>query len=528
MSAQDIPDVHKRPLRRQPLFLSLRLDLLSSLLLMCSMIWVDVAWSCGVNSHLWITDSAICQLSESSRLRAFYEQQRYVDLTRLGSAFPDSGYAISHEYGEVAHWPPFIQSYIEDFQARFGVDDAEWSQEAWDEVAFILGVAAHGFEDELFDSQFLRWVEQEDGAGQDVIDSALDFLLIYEGHTELYPPGDFPSLGVTSALRRAGVEVSVEEVELGVARVRQVALRLSQNPAGLQTLVERNAPLIPWASRHYQSRDIKGSLGHEPRAVAALLEATYLRLRGERVAPLALSWIDPSEPRLLDRAGVEEVDESRWISLYFAVAARTEDIRSALTLKDEAGALIDYEWRGTRWGGGEGFTHLFELSPRVLSREQEHLTLELAGGVGLINGEVTSDAWVSQVHICPIDRCQPPELPEVQWGGKQRGCWVASSVDMMMDTLDHSVDSAQRDQGLEDVEDVTSPQRDMEITSPDQNVNQINDDSTEMNDGIAEMNRPSAGSGCQHTHTSSSLFLVCMMMLTLSFTSQRGQPRQSA
>ena len=164
----------------------------------------------------------------------------------------------------------------------------------------------------------------------------------------------------------------------------------------------------------------------------------------------------------------------------------------------------------------------------MLSREQEHLTLELAGGVGLINGEVTSDVWMSQVHICPMDRCQPPELPEVQWGGKRRGCWVASSVDMMVDTLDHSVDSAQRDQGLEDLEDVTPSKRDMEITSLDQNVRQINDDSPEMNDGISEMNRSSADSGCQHTHTSSSLFLVCMMMLTLSFTSQRGQLRQSA
>ena len=311
-------------------------------------------WSCGVNSHLWITDSAICQLPEASQLRVFYQRQRHVDLTRLGSSFPDSGYAINHEYGEIAHWPPFVQSYIEDFQARFGIDDTVWSEEAWDEVAFILGVAAHGFEDELFDSQFLRWVEQEDGANQNLIDPAIDFLLIYEGHTELYPPGDFPSAGVTSALRRVGLEVSEEEVKLGVARIRQVALQLSQNPESLRGLVDRDTPLIPWASRHYQSRYIRGSLGHEPRAVAALLEATFLRLRGERVAPLTLSRIDPDERSYLDRMGVDTQDESRWISLYFAVAVDTQSVRSALTLKDPQSQPVDFEWRSTRWGGGEG------------------------------------------------------------------------------------------------------------------------------------------------------------------------------
>ena len=86
--------------------------------------------ACGVNAHLWITDSAICQLPEGSLLRAFYTDQRHVDLTRLGSSFPDSGYAVSHAYGEVAHWPPFVQKYIEDFQSRFGVDDEAWSDEA--------------------------------------------------------------------------------------------------------------------------------------------------------------------------------------------------------------------------------------------------------------------------------------------------------------------------------------------------------------------------------------------------------------
>ena len=46
-----------------------------------SVISVREAQACGVNSHLWITDSAICQLPMTSPLRALYEEQVYVDLS---------------------------------------------------------------------------------------------------------------------------------------------------------------------------------------------------------------------------------------------------------------------------------------------------------------------------------------------------------------------------------------------------------------------------------------------------------------
>ena len=519
-------DTHAHPTSSQlPIWMTRRIILsILSLSLSLGLSVFTNAWSCGVNAHLWITDSAICQLPETSRLRALYEQQRHVDLTRLGSAFPDSGYAINHDYGEIAHWPPFIQSYIVDFQMRFGVDETLWSEDAWDEVAFILGVAAHGFEDELFDSQFLRWVEQEDGADQDVLDPALDFLLIYEGHSELYPPDSFPSVGVTSALRSVGVNVSADEVELGVTRVRQIALQLTQNPPGLQAIVEHNAPLIPWASRHYQSREIRGSLGHEPRVVAALLEATYLRIRGESVESLALSWVDPSEPDVLDRAGVETLDESRWVSLYFAVAARTDDIITALTLKNEEGLPIEYEWRGTRWGGGAGFTHLFEVAPRVLTPHQQHLTLELSGGIELINGEITREASTHQIDLCVAERCSPPELPEILWGGRQRGCWVESShdgADENAEVISH--DAAIHDQGTNDQAARDNGQATlMERLSRDQGEtpSRMTLDESLSNDQIdappSEIDRSRQAAGCQSAQVNTTpltLFMTLMIGL---------------
>ena len=47
-------------------------------LLTCVLSPLSVTWACGVNAHLWITDSAICQLPVGSILRQFYSIQNAV------------------------------------------------------------------------------------------------------------------------------------------------------------------------------------------------------------------------------------------------------------------------------------------------------------------------------------------------------------------------------------------------------------------------------------------------------------------
>lgn len=382
------------------------------------------SWACGVNSHLWITDSAICQLPMGSSLRSFYSIQRRVDLTRLGSSFPDSGYAIEHAYGEVAHWPPFIRAYIEDFQARHGSDEQAWSEEALDEVAFILGVTAHGYEDELFDTQFLRWTEQEDGAGQDILDATLDFLLIYERHTELFPPETFPSAGVTSALQRAGVDVEEAQVLQGVGRVRNFALGLTRSPDAVGALVELDRPLIPWAIAHYLDRDIEGSFAHEPRVIAALLEATFRRLKGDDLTSEFLLGLDPNEGVQLSLSRLEAEGEAKWLSLYFAVGIQVETLLQSLSIQDGQGRELEFDWRSTRWGGGQGLTRLFQFSPRLIDEGDRSFTLTLNEGIETVDGRLSELVIRRHISLCEEPNCGTEERPELRWGGQQEGCWV--------------------------------------------------------------------------------------------------------
>ncbi len=490
--------------------------------------------ACGVNAHLWITDSAICQLPQATRTRALFEDQRRVDLTRLGSAFPDSGYAINHEYGEVAHWYPFIQAYIESFHDRHGAEEREWSIEAYDEVAFIMGVAAHGYEDELFDTQFLRWVSQEDDRGQDLIDPAVDLLLIHEGHTELLPPLEFPLESAVEALQRSGVEVSSGDVQAGVSRVHQFALGLSQTPEALTSLVERDAPLIPWTTRHYLNREISGSLAHEPQRVASLLDTIYRRLAGEEVAESVISSVDPSAPRTLDRAGVALRDESRWISLYFNTAVMTQSVLDSLSLSTVEGQNVSFESRSTRWGGGDGYTRIIELSPYDLP-DSSTLRLELSSGIELINGEVTRGAQEYLIEICAQDRCNSPELPELMWGGRQRGCWVREALDLGMadQEMNHvsmidlgMVDSEVNDISMTDLEG--SDLEDSDLEGSDPSVGQSNDQSL---GGQESASAASIQSGCNASSSKGSdriFFVFCLGIgITLTRLKDRFLPQRA-
>ena len=90
----------------------------------------------GQTTHLWITDTAITHV-QSEPLFALLSA--HPDPLRAGTMFPDGGYAIGHEYGEIAHWEPFQDRFRDWITDTF--DDPS-SPEAAPHVAFYLGLQA--------------------------------------------------------------------------------------------------------------------------------------------------------------------------------------------------------------------------------------------------------------------------------------------------------------------------------------------------------------------------------------------------
>ena len=102
----------------------------------------------GQTTHLWITETARTHLPAGELADLLTGQS---DVLRVGTMFPDGGYAIGHGYGEVAHWEPFqglLRDWILDnFDDPTGTDAAPY-------VAFYLGLASHGMADQVFDSMY--------------------------------------------------------------------------------------------------------------------------------------------------------------------------------------------------------------------------------------------------------------------------------------------------------------------------------------------------------------------------------------
>jgi len=382
------------------------------------------AKACGVNAHTWISDSALCQLPIGSELQRLMSDQELVELVRIGASFPDSGYPIEHPYAERAHWSPFMERCVRRFQERYPPSEP-LSEEGLREAAFLLGVASHGLEDELFDTQFLRWTVQEDGVDQDQIDSAVDFFLIGDGHSELSPQVDPPLTVVIEALREAGVEVGEEDIHSGY-RFIKAALSLSQRPMAAQLLAERKRPEMPWSATHYLDPEVTGSLAHEPRIISRQLELNWARLRAQFEPDQALIAITPEldAGERLDIQAVAARSEAGWISLYFGLGVEVLSLRERLSLLNEAGEPIPFEWRATRWGGGEGLTRLFQLMPSEALAPDQRLSLRVEPGVALVGGAVSAEPWLRLIQSSCAEPCEPLEQPERAYGGRVRGCWV--------------------------------------------------------------------------------------------------------
>lgn len=138
------------------------------------------SYSCGMATHAWVSKVAMTKLDGD--LRTFVEGYR--DVIYNGSYFPDSGYsdwACQASYGETAHWPPFMNDYVDYIKETCRLADGTISitGECGTLIAFFLGSASHGLTDQWHDSHFLATMVQmgyfaNEEDAQTVTDRGLD------------------------------------------------------------------------------------------------------------------------------------------------------------------------------------------------------------------------------------------------------------------------------------------------------------------------------------------------------------------
>ncbi len=249
----------------------------------------------GDNSHDWISLQAIEHLPEG-RLKELLRDPELQLLLLDGSIFPDGGYVIEDDYGEMAHWEPFVDAYRRWITERF--DPPYTRGEAVRHVAYLFGIASHGMADQVFDSQFVKMAEVYDaenwGEGLiDGFDTASDVILVAETGLDLewdpYVPADD-----LSALYADRLDYSVDAYTLETAQdmLHRMVLAYPRD-TGLDQpgKVQDYRDQYPWGSANLMDPMVPGSPPCEAVAVAAYWQSMWFRLQGQNGPDLVVATV---------------------------------------------------------------------------------------------------------------------------------------------------------------------------------------------------------------------------------------------
>lgn len=110
------------------------------------------AEAAGVTTHGWMALEAIPLVTDPD-LRALlvaHPQQ-----VRAGAMLPDAGYIPGNTFGEEAHWQRYFDAYVARIKARTDCGEiTDPHGPCADMIAHVLGMAAHGLGDEVWDWLF--------------------------------------------------------------------------------------------------------------------------------------------------------------------------------------------------------------------------------------------------------------------------------------------------------------------------------------------------------------------------------------
>ncbi len=241
---------------------------------------VSPAWANGNYSHVWAATDALNYLEEGE-LRDLLSRPNLLLMLQNGAMFPDSGYAVNDAYGEITHWEPFQTVYLEWIRDTF---HPPWTDEAAQHIAFLMGMAAHGMSDQLYDGTFLERAEFLDGYG-DVpymggIDGVTDTCFAAAmGHME--PPEQWVPAEVLAPLYVVsdGHTLDPATIELGQSLVVVAVMFANDRSQDSDNMAELNE-LYPWACGNQDNPLVPGSpVTHGP-AIANYWQVLWQRLRG--------------------------------------------------------------------------------------------------------------------------------------------------------------------------------------------------------------------------------------------------------
>jgi hypothetical protein len=263
---------------------------------------VPTASAAGIVTHAWMALEAIDRVQPPA-LRALLDAHR--DQVRAGAEFPDGGYwtrslgTPGGDYGEEAHWQRFHEAYA----AQIGGDPAcapltDPTGPCAATIAHLMGAAAHGMGDEVWD-----WLFEPNGSGFDEsylpsdlaafvgpggLEVQLDIVAIAR-HAR--PVGPTPAIPDAAKIDAAFASVGRGDIDAAAFAIGDQFLDVERGAEAIWTPmhIEALERAMPWTSAHLV--DAPGGVDFGADAIAGYYESLWGAVLGDvpatRVAAMA-------------------------------------------------------------------------------------------------------------------------------------------------------------------------------------------------------------------------------------------------
>ena len=220
-----------------------------------------------------------------------------------------------------------------------------------------MGCAAHGLQDEVFDSLFLHHGEYHDDGEQESLDPGIDGFLALDGYIETAPTPWLPIQALIEVYAQADITVDASLLEAMVNTMMTAYVNTEFGLDLARSIGEGLIDSLPWTRDHYMDPNVPGSLRAEVEPTRAYLEALWVRLHGHEaeVSPIIASF-PPEKGRL---RGNSASSPDAWVTLIYPAGVDRESLTAAWRADSQRD--VSFILEGTQWG--HPWTRLHRLKP---------------------------------------------------------------------------------------------------------------------------------------------------------------------
>ncbi len=368
------------------------------------------AYANGNHTHIGISLMAIDLLPEGD-LKALVSDPALRPMLINGTIFPDGGYAVSHPYGETAHWEPYQRKLVARVRAGCPVPMA--TLECRQKFAFLLGMASHGMADQVFDALYMDAAKKHDAANwSDELllgfDTSTDVLWVAERGGIEAPALWLPMTELLATFAEVGLKVEATTLEDGQTVLLLIVLGYGNSAGKDPKKVAAAKERYPWGAAHLLDPHTPGSPPSEAKVVAS-----YWR-------QLWSEWAEGAQPGLevlatLPSQGggglaADKADPASTVAIVLSRGIEAASVQDSALELVVGGTVVPGD-RNLFYGQD---SHVLRLRPKAAWPSGEVTLRWAAGGLKSFDGHSLGKSGQVSVAVGPATAVEPG-LPPPGW-----------------------------------------------------------------------------------------------------------------